>query len=123
MYSLCKKGGIHIKMLVWGVQFLIPLVVLYTIGYYIPGFSALTLPWIILLSVLIFLGERFLQWTIRQPNRFGRTLINFLVAAAIIFTLTLAIEGGNVPLGGALLAAVIIAVLTELVQFEKIRIK
>ena len=112
------------KMLVWGVQFLIPLVVLYTIGYFIPGFSALTIPWIIMLSILIFLGERLLQWTIgRLTNRFGRALINFLVAAVIIFTMTLTIEGGNVPLGGALLAAVIIAALTELVQFEKIRIK
>jgi hypothetical protein len=112
------------KMLVWGVQFLIPLIVLYTIGYYVPGFSALTIPWIILLSVVIFAGERLLQWKMgRRTNRLGRALINFFGAAVIIFTLTLAIEDGNVPLGGALLAAVIIAALTELVQFEKHRIK
>ena len=112
------------KWIVWGVQLLIPLLVLYTIGYYVPGFSALTIPWIILLAVFIFLGTHLIHWAMGGvTKRFGRAVINFLVAAVIIFTLTLAIEGGNVPLGGALLAAVIIAALTELVQFEKIRIK
>ena len=112
------------KLLVWGVQFLIPVVILYTIGYYIPGFSALTIPWIILLSVLIFLGEQLLPWIMgRLTNRFGRVLINFFLATVIIFTLTLAIEGGNVPLGGALLAAAIIAGLTELVYPDKIKLK
>jgi hypothetical protein len=112
------------KLLAWGVRFLIPLVVLYTIGYYIPGFSALTIPWVILLSVLIFLGERLLQWTMgRLTNRFGKILINFFLAVVIIFTLTLSIEGGNVPLGGALLAAAIIVALTELVYPEKINVK
>lgn len=112
------------KIITWGIQLLIPLVVLYTIGYFIVGFSALTIPWIILLSVLIFLGERFVQWTMgRIINRFGRLVVNFLVAAVIIFTLTLAIEGGNVPLGGALLAAAIIALLTELIYSDKINVK
>ena len=112
------------KLLALGIQLLIPLVILYTIGYYIPGFSALTIPWIILLAVVIFTAEKLLDWVLRKViNRFGRILIHFLAATVIIFTLTLAIEGGNVPLGGALLAAAIIAVLTELVYQEKIIIK
>ena len=52
------------KLLGWGIQLLIPLVVLYTIGYYVSGFSALTIPWIILLSVLIFLVNRMMEWLI-----------------------------------------------------------
>ena len=56
-------------------------------------------------------------------RRFGRVMINFLGATVIIFTLTLAIEGGNVPLGGALLAAIIIAGLTELVYPGKNKVK
>jgi hypothetical protein len=110
------------KLLGWGVQLLIPLVVLYTIGYYVPGFSALTIPWIVILSLLIFLGDRFILWAMGgMIRRFGKVLISFLVATVIIFTLTLPIEGGNVPLGGALLASIIIAGLTELVYPEKIK--
>ena len=106
----------------WGIQFLIPLVVLYTIGYYIPGFSALTIPWIVLLALLILLSNRFILWAIGGvSHRFGRVMIDFLAAAVIIFSLTLAIDGGNVPLAGALLAAFIIAGLTELVYYEKVK--
>jgi len=105
------------------VQFLIPFVVLYTIGYYLPGFSALTIPWLLLLALLIFLGSRLIQSFLGNVTKsLGRILINFLIATVIIFTVTLAIEGGNVPLGGALLAALIIAGLTELVS-EKNEVK
>lgn len=101
------------KRLAWIVRFLIPFAVLYTIGYFMPGFSALTISWLLLLTVLI-MG---LNWLILKllgtgVNRLAKLIITFLVAAAVIFTVTQAIEGGDVPLGGALLAAGIIALLT-----------
>lgn len=112
------------KLITWGVHLLIPLVVLYTIGYYLPGFSALTIPWIILLAILILLSSQLIQRVIGGVTKsYGRVLINFLVAAVLIFTLTLAIEGGNVPLWGALIAAIIIAALTELVYPGKRKVK
>jgi hypothetical protein len=112
------------RLIVWGIRLLIPLVVLYTIGYYLPGFSALTIPWLILLTVLIFLGSQLIQRLIGgMTKRYGRILINFLVAAFIIFTVTLAIEGGSVPLWGALIAASIISLLTELVYPENMKVK
>lgn len=116
-----KLGVIIIMRLIrWGVELLIPLVVLYTIGYYLPGFSALTIPWIILLTALIFLGNQLIRWAIGGVHKiYGRMLINFLVASVIVFTVTLAIEGGSVPLWGALIAAAIISMLTELVYPKK----
>jgi putative membrane protein len=102
-----------VKLAIWGIRFLIPLVVLYSIGYFVPGFSALTLSWIILLSVLILLVD----WVIgravgERANILGRGIITFLISAVVIFTITMAIQGGQVPLGGAILAALIISLLT-----------
>lgn len=107
-------------MLHWLLRFIIPFVVLYTIGYYIPGFSALTLAWITLLSLIIMAGD-WLMERIFKDYRFGRFqdgVINFLVSAVVIFTVTMGIEGGNVPLTGALLAAFIIGVLLLIIPSQ-----
>lgn len=101
------------------LRLLIPGIVLFMMGYLVAGFSALTIPWLLLLSILIFLGN----WLFREviaarSGWFGRGVMEFLVAAVVIFTATLAIKGGHVPLGGALLAAVIIAVLDSLLLSE-----
>lgn len=105
------------------VRFLIPAVVLYTLGYLVAGFSALTVGWILVLSVLILGVEWLVERLIgRDPNGFGRFIIHFLVAALVIFTVTLVIQGGHVPLGGSLLAALIISVLSSIlagIQPEK----
>ncbi len=110
------------KLVLWMIQLFIPFIVLYSIGYYVPGFSALTIPWLLLLAVLIFAANLLVQrgfGGIGKP--FARIIIDFLVAAVIIFTVSLAIEGGSVPLGGALIAALIIAGITELIYPEKVR--
>ena len=110
------------KVILWMIQFFIPFMVLYSIGYYLPGFSALTIPWIIFLTILIFAGNLLIQKAVGGISKpFGRILIDFLVAVVIIFTVTLVIDGGNVPLGGALIAALIIAGITELIYPEKVR--
>ena len=110
------------KIVIWLLRILIPMIVLYTIGYYVPGFSALTIPWIVLLTVLILAGDWVAARIMGQrTGRFGRGLISFLVATVIIFTVTLAIEGGSVPLGGALLAAAIIAVLFALLDVRDVK--
>lgn len=97
-------------ILVLLVRFLIPFVVLYTIGYFVPGFSALTVLWLILLSVLIVIGDLLVIALIgARMSQWGRTAVHFLTATFVIFTVTLAIQGGHVPLGGSLLAAAIIA--------------
>ncbi len=111
------------KLIKWGLQLLIPIVVLFTIGYYVPGFSALTIPWIIALSVIIALGEWLINKAIigKFQNRFASFIIDFLVATVVIFSVTLAIEGGNVPFGSSLLAAATIAILTELINPNNVK--
>lgn len=108
-------------MLHWLLRFVIPFVILYTIGYYIPGFSALTVSWIILLAGLIMVGD-WLMERIFPAHTFGRFqdgIINFLVSTVVIFTVTLGIEHGNVPLSGALIAALVIGVLMTIIPNER----
>ena len=99
------------------LRFFIPFIVLYSIGYYIPGFSALTVSWIFFLSILVFIGdwlvEKFFKTTFL--GRFQKGVISFLVSTMVVLIATLAIQGGNVPLGSALLAALIIGVLINLI--------
>jgi len=103
------------KIFVWVVRFLIPFTVLYSIGYLVPGFSALTILWIVGLTVLITIGEWLsIKLIGRRMNQWGQLIIYFLVAVFIISMVTLAIEDGNVPLSGALLAAAIMAALNLL---------
>ncbi|TCL76307.1 hypothetical protein EDC14_100260 [Hydrogenispora ethanolica] len=105
----------------WLVRFLIPAVVLYTIGYFVAGFSALTIGWIVLLSLMVIAGSWLVQRLIaRDVSRWGQMIITFLVTTAVIFFTTFALEGGNVPLGGSLLAALIISLLSGLVPEEKV---
>jgi hypothetical protein len=107
------------KILAWLIRFFIPFVVLYTIGYYVPGFSALTVTWLFVLAFLILIGERLARRAIgKKISRVGIFIVNFLVASVIIFTVTLGIRGGNVPLGAAFLAAAIIATLNTLVDLS-----
>lgn len=117
-----ERRYVWMKWVLWMIQLFIPFIVLYSIGYYVPGFSALTIPWLLFLAVLIFAANLLVQrgfGGIGKP--FGRIIIDFLVAAVIIFTVSLAIEGGSVPLGGSLIAALIIAGITELIYPEKVR--
>ncbi len=101
----------------WLLRIVIPFVVLYSIGYFVPGFSALTIGWLLALSILIALGFWLAARVIGgELHQWGRMVIMFLVAAAVIFLTTMAIEGGGgVPLGGSFLAAVLIALLCNLV--------
>lgn len=106
----------------WGLRFLIPFVVLFTIGYYVPGFSALTIPWLMLLSGLIAIGDWWVNRIIGgKTTRWGRGLITLLLGTAVIYFVTFAIEGGHVPLGGSSLAALFIAVFSNLINFEQFR--
>lgn len=110
------------RLIYWIVRFLIPFIVLYTIGYFIPGFSALTVGWIALLTVLIVAIDWFvLRLFGPGVNRLTRIIINFFVSTAVIFTVTLGIQGGNVPLTGALLAAILIALLTVWILPESVK--
>lgn len=106
----------------WGFRFMIPFVVLFTLGYYVPGFSALTIPWLIALSGLAVLGDWYINRVLGgEVNRWGRGISTFLVNTAVIFFVTYGIRGGHVPLGAALLAALIIALLSNLINFDQLK--
>lgn len=115
------SGGLWMTLVFWGLRFLIPFVVLFTLGYYVPGFSALTIPWLIVLSALTVLGDWLVNSMIGGDiSRWGRGVITFLVNAVVVFFATYAIEGGHVPLGSSALAALIIAVISNLVNFRQL---
>ncbi|MGE5606515.1 MAG: hypothetical protein ACM3YE_12600 [Bacteroidota bacterium] len=105
----------------WGLRFLIPFVVLFTLGYYVPGFSALTISWLIVLSALTVLGDWLVNSMIGGDiSRWGRGVITFLINAVVVFFTTYAIDGGHVPLGASVLAALIIAAISNLVNFRQL---
>ncbi len=109
------------NIVIWGLRLLIPFVVLFTLGYYVPGFSALTIPWLIILSVLTVLGDWLVNSMVwENTNRWGRGIITFLVCGIVVFCATYAIEGGHVPLGASLLAALIIAVISNIINFRQL---
>jgi uncharacterized membrane protein YvlD (DUF360 family) len=104
------------KVIVWLLRFIIPLVVLYAIGYFVAGFSALSFRWLFWLAALIAVGN----WLIvrvfgKEQYSVLKLLLNFLVVTVVLFMMTQVIEGGQVPLGGSLLAALIISLLQILV--------
>lgn len=108
--------------LIWGLRLVVPFVVLFTIGYYVPGYSALTIPWLIVLSGLTVLGDWLVNRFIgRDVSRLGRGVVTFLVSTLVIFFVTYGIEGGHVPLGPSLLAALLIAALSNLVNFDQLK--
>lgn len=110
------------NLIIWVLRLLVPFVVLFTIGYYVPGYSALTIPWLIGLSGLAVLGDWLVRRFIgRDVSRIGRGVITFLVNTVVIFFVTYGIEGGHVPLGPSLLAALLIAVLSNLVNFDQLK--
>ncbi|MCL6589753.1 MAG: phage holin family protein [Firmicutes bacterium] len=108
------------KILAWLIRFFIPFLVLYFIGYLVPGFSALTISWLLVLALLFLTVEALVQRVIgKKLSWAGLFSVNFLVATAVIFMVTLAIRGGNVPLSAAILAAAIIAVLNTLMGLSQ----
>jgi putative flippase GtrA len=54
-------------------------------------------------------------------SRWGMGIITFLVNTVVIFFVTYGIEGGHVPLGASLLAALIIAALSNFVSFGRLK--
>ncbi|HYH04613.1 MAG TPA: DUF2512 family protein [Bacillota bacterium] len=104
------------KALYWLLRFLVPVVVLYVIGYYVSGFSALTFFWLFLLAGLIYVGDWFILKVFGHGHgTLAKWVLDFLISTVVIFTATSAIEGGQVPLGGALLAALIISILHTMI--------
>jgi len=98
----------------WFMQMLISFVVLYSIGYYVAGFSALTMQWVLFLAVLIATGIYLVNKLFDLEKRgsfLRRVIVNFAVSAIAIFAATQTIYGGGVPFLEALLAAVIISTL------------
>jgi hypothetical protein len=94
----------------WLVRLFIPLAVLYTLGYFVTGFSGLTLSWLMLLSIVIVGSYGVVIHVLGGlPNRMERIVIGFFVSAVVIFTVTFGIRGGHVPLGRSLLAALLIS--------------
>jgi uncharacterized membrane protein YvlD (DUF360 family) len=103
-------------VLIWLIRFLIPGVVLYTIGYFVPGFSALSFWWLLWLGGIIAIGNWLIFRVLGVRRRATvKFILNFLVATVVIFTMTSGIEGGQVPLGGSLLAALLISLLQTMV--------
>ncbi|MCY0877775.1 MAG: phage holin family protein [Firmicutes bacterium] len=91
------------------VRFIVAAIVLMLLGYIVPGFSHLTF-WSALLAALVIALVGYIIEAMfgKAVSPYGRGIVGFLVAAAVIYAAQLVVPGMHVTVLGALIAAFII---------------
>lgn len=91
------------------VRFIVSAIVLMLLGYVVPGFSHLTF-WSALLAALVIALVGYLVETLfgKSVSPYGRGIVGFLVAAAVIYMAQIVVPGMHVTIIGALIAAFVI---------------
>jgi putative membrane protein len=91
------------------VRFVVSAIVLMLLGYVVPGFSHLTF-WSALLAALVIALVGYLIEALfgKSVSPYGRGIVGFLVAAAVIYMAQLVVPGMHVTIIGALIAAFVI---------------
>jgi uncharacterized membrane protein YvlD (DUF360 family) len=91
------------------VRFVVSAIVLMLLGYVVPGFSHLTF-WSALLAALVIALVGYLIEALfgKSVSPYGRGIVGFLVAAAVIYVAQLVVPGMHVTIIGALIAAFVI---------------
>jgi putative membrane protein len=94
------------------VRFIVSALVLMFVGLIVPGFSMLSF-WNALLAAIVIAGIGYLIETAigRNVSPFGRGVVGFLVAAAIIYVTQFIVPTMTVTILGALIAAFIIGLI------------
>lgn len=102
----------------WVVRFVVSYVVLFVLGYIVPGFSALSMGWIAWLSLLIMVLDGVLDQLMSPEGKAGITgsMMTFVIATLITYVGTMQLQYGRVPFWGALVAGAIIGVIVNLVS-------
>ena len=91
------------------VRFIVAAIVLMLLGYVVPGFSRLTC-WSALLAALVIALAGYIIEALfgRSVSPYGRGIVGFLVAAAVIYVAQLVVPGMHVTITGALIGAFVI---------------
>lgn len=92
------------------IRFAMSFIVLYLLGYMVPGFSGLTMPFLILIGVIIAFVSALVEMTTHPDSSRSRALIVFLISFAVIYLFTLAVAG-RPPVVSTILAALLVAVI------------
>lgn len=91
------------------VRFIVSTLVLMAIGYIVPGFSHLTFGEALLAALVIAAIGYLLESVVGRSNsNYGRGIVGFVVAAAVIYATQLVVPGMHVTIIGAILASFII---------------
>lgn len=90
------------------IRFAISFVVLYLMGYVVPGFSGLTVPLLFGISLIIALISALVEMTTHPDSARSRAFTLFLISAGLIYGFTLAVAG-RPPVVSTVLAALLVA--------------
>lgn len=91
------------------VRFIVAALVLMLMGYVVPGFSHLSF-WSALLAALVIALVGYIVEALfgKSVSPYGRGIVGFLVAAAVIYLAQIVVPGMHVTIVGALIAAFVI---------------
>lgn len=94
------------------IRFAVATLVLLFIGYMVPGFSALTVPDIVLAAAAIALIGYLIERSFRHaPSPYVRGIVGFVLTAIVVYGLRYIVPDLAVPLLGALVAALLVGVI------------
>lgn len=99
------------------IRLAISFVVLYIMGYVVPGFSGLTVPLLLGISAIIALISAVVENTTHPESTRARAVTLFLISTGVIYIYTLAVAG-RPPVVSTILAALLVA-MVDLVYPEK----
>lgn len=100
------------------IRFGISFVVLYLMGYVVPGFSGLTVSLVIGLGLIIALISAVVEKMTHPDSSRGRALMLFLISAALVYIYTLVVAG-RPPVVSTILVAFLVA-MVDLVYPETV---
>ncbi|HHU81393.1 MAG TPA: hypothetical protein GXZ26_00085 [Firmicutes bacterium] len=84
-------------------------IVLFLLGYIVPGFSGLTLGRLAAVSLLVAVISSLVEMAVRPGSPRDRSIILFLVTAVVVYLYSLAMINVRPPVVSTLLAAAIVA--------------
>lgn len=101
------------------VRFALAFVVLYLLGYVVPGFSGLTIPMVALFAIAIALVSAWVEHTVDFGSNMQRALTILLISGVIIYFLAFVLVG-RPPVVSVAFAAILVS-LVEFVFSKPIK--
>lgn len=100
------------------IRFAVSFVVLYVLGYIVPGFSGLTIPYLMAIGLITAIASALVEKAVKPGSARNRFLILFLISAVVIYLFSL-MSVGRPPVLSTIIAALLVA-LVDLIYPERV---